>query len=97
MAAKRTTARRKPVATEGILLRYRDRDTPYGVTRGTAIRVAESLGLSETQVVHVALASLARQTLPRYEVDAGPLTREQMDAIDRLQPPGRMKVKKSLF
>lgn len=96
MAAKRTAARRKPAA-EGILLRYRDKDTAYGVTRRTAIRVAESLGLSETQVVHVALASLARQTLPRYEVDEGPLTQAQMDAIDRLQPPERMKVKKSLF
>ena len=97
MAAKRIAARRKPAAAEGILLRYRDRDTPYGVTRRTAIRVAESLGLSETQVVHVALANLARQTLPRYEVDEGPLTREQMDAIERLQPAGRMKAGKRLF
>lgn len=97
MAAKRTAARRKPAATEGILLRYRDKDTPYGVTRGTATRLATSLGLSETQVVHVALANLARQTLPRYEVDEGPLAQEQMDTIDRLQPPGRMKVRKSLF
>lgn len=96
MAAKRTAARRKPAA-EGILLRYRDKDTPYGVTRGTATRLAASLGLSETQVVHVALAKLARQTLPRYEVDEGSLTQEQMDAIDRLQVPGRMKVGKSLF
>jgi hypothetical protein len=96
MAARRTAARRKPAA-EGILLRYRDKDTAYGVTRKTATRLAESLGLSETQVVHVALAKLARQTLPRYEVDEGPLARNQMDAIDRLQPPGRMKVKKSLL
>lgn len=97
MAAKRPSARRKPAATEGILLRYRDKDTAYGVTRRTATRLAASLGLSETQVVHVALANLARQTLPRYEVDEGSLTHEQMDAIDRLQPPGRMKAKKSLF
>lgn len=96
MAARRSTARRKPAA-EGILLRYRDKDTPYGVTRGTATRLAASLGLSETQVVHVALANLARRTLPRYEVDEGPLAQEQMDAIDRLQPPGRMKVRNSLF
>ena len=96
MAAKRTAARRKPAA-EGILLRYRDKDTPYGVTRGTATQLAASLGLSETQVVHVALAKLARQTLPRYEVDEGPLAQGQMDAIDRLQPPGRMKGRKSLF
>jgi hypothetical protein len=97
MATRRTAARRKPATTEGILLRYRDQDTPYGVTRGTALQLAASLGLSETQVVHVALASLARQTLPRYELDEGPLTQTQMDAIDRLQPPGRMKAGKRLF
>ena len=97
MPAKRTTARRKQPATVGILLRYRDKDTAYGVTRKTTSRLADALGLSETQVVHVALANLARQTLPRYELDDGPLTQAQMDAIDRLQPPGRMKVNKSLF
>lgn len=94
MSAKRP--RGKP-ARSGILLRYRDRDTQYGVTRETAGRMAEALGLSETQVVHVALANLARQTLPRYEPDDGPLTRRQMEEIRRLQPPGRMKVKASLF
>ena len=97
MAAKRSATRRKPSAAEGILLRYRDKDTAYGVTRKTTTKLAETLGLSETQVVHVALANLARQTLPRYEADNGPLTKEQMDAIRRLQPPGRMKVKASLF
>jgi hypothetical protein len=94
MTAKRTA--RKPPAS-GILLRYRDKDTAYGVTRKTTTRLAQTLGLSETQVVHVALANLARQTLPRYEPDDGPLTRRQMDEIRRLQPPGRMKVLKSLF
>ena len=97
MATKRTAAQRKQPPADGILLRYRDKDTAYGVTRKTATKLASTLGLSETQVVHVALANLARQTLPRYEVDDGPLTEEQMNAIDRLQPPGRMKVKKSLF
>ncbi|MGH8686902.1 MAG: hypothetical protein ACREU5_00390 [Burkholderiales bacterium] len=53
MATKRTAARRKPTATEGILL--------------------------------------------RYEVDQGRLTREQMNAIDRLQPPGRIKAGNRLF
>ena len=95
--AKRSTAKRKSPAPDGILLRYRDRDTAYGVTRETTTRIAENLGLSETQVVHVALANLARQTLPRYELDNGPLTEAQKDAIDRLQPPGRGKVTKRLF
>lgn len=97
MASKRTSAKRKQPAPSGILLRYREKDTAYGVTRKTTTRLADTLGLSETQVVHVALANLARQTLPRYELDDGPLTEAQMDAIDRLQPPGRMKVTKSLF
>lgn len=98
MSAKRTPSKRKqPAAAAGILLRYRDRDTAFGVTRRTAGRIARTLGLSETQVIHVALASFARQTLPRYEADHGPLTRQQMDEIRRLQPPGRMKVKESLF
>lgn len=96
MTAKRKIARHGQAA-EGILLRYRDRDTPYGVTRRTAARLAQSLGLSETQVVHVALANLARQTLPRYEADNGPLTEEQLDEIRRQQPSGRMKVRESLF
>jgi len=97
MANKRSSARRRQPTPSGILLRYRDKDTAYGVTRKTTSKLADALGLSETQVVHVALANLARQTLPRYELDDGPLTKEQMDAIDRLQPPGRSKVLKSLF
>ena len=97
MPARRITAKRKQPTRSGILLRYRDKDTAFGVTRRTTAKLADTLGLSETQVVHVALANLARQTLPRYELDDGPLTKEQMDAIDRLQPPGRSKVLKSLF
>ena len=33
----------------------------------------------------------------RYVPDQGRLTRAQMDAINRLQPPGRGKVVKTLF
>lgn len=97
MSVKRTTAKRKPVAGGGILLRYRDRDTTYGVTRKTTTRLARTLGLSETQVVHVALANLARQTLPRYEADNGPLTTQQLAAIDKLVPQGRLRPSKRLF
>ncbi len=97
MSAGRSAARRNQPAGSSILLRYRDKDTAYGVTRDTTTRLARTLGLSETQVVHVALANLARQTLPRYEADNGALTRRQMDKIRRLQPRGRMKVKESLF
>jgi hypothetical protein len=97
MTAKRTATKRKQAA-DGILLRYRDKDTAYGVTRKTTTRLARTLGLSETQVVHVALANLARQTLPRYEPDDGPLTEEQMAAIRKLVPQRSfVSWKKSLF
>src|SRR5712692_8358562 len=64
----------------------------------TATKRRQTLGLSETQVVHVALANLARQTLPRYEPDDGPLTDEQMAAIRKLVPQrGFVSYKKRLF
>ena len=97
MSAKRSATRRKPSTAGRILLRYRDRDTAYGVTRKTTTKLAETLGLSETQVVHVALANLARQTLPRYEADNGPLTKEQLEAIDKLVPQRGFKASRSLF
>lgn len=97
MPEKRTTSRRRTTPGTGLLLRYRDRDTAYGVTRRTTTRLAERLGLSETQVVHVALANLARQALPRYEVDNGPLTSEQLAAIGKLVPQGRLKRSRRLF
>src|SRR5947207_13994427 len=89
MTAKRTA--RKPAAS-GILLRYRDKDTAYGVTRKTTTRLARSLGLSETQFVHVALANLARQTLPRYEPDDRPVTPEQLAPTAKLFPQRRFKL-----
>lgn len=97
MSSKRTAAKRKPASGKGILLRYRDRDSAYGVTRRTATQLARTLGVSETQVVHIALANLARQALPRYEADDGPLSVEQLAAIDRLVPQGRLKPAKRLF
>jgi DNA-binding MurR/RpiR family transcriptional regulator len=80
-----------------VLLRYRDSDTAFGVSRNTVTRLAKTLGLSETQVIHVALAQFARQTLPGYEPDDGPLTDAQKKEIEQLQPSGRMKVEASLF
>jgi antitoxin component of RelBE/YafQ-DinJ toxin-antitoxin module len=92
----RTQANAKNQST-GILLRYRDSDTPYGVSRNTASKLAKTLGLTETQVIHVALARLASQTLPRYEPDDGPLTERQAKAIRKLVPQGAMTDKERLF
>lgn len=98
MPAKPATTRRKKPPIAGILLRYREKDSALGVSRETATKLAESLGVSETQVIHVALAQLARQTLPRYEVDNGPLTDEQYNAIEKQVPQeGFTSTRKRLF
>ena|SRR4029079_16926393 len=95
--AKRAATRRKSTPGAGLHLRFRDRDSACGVTRRTTALMAETLGLSETQVVHLALANLARQTLPGYEADNGPLSAEQLAAIGKLVPQGRLKASKRLF
>lgn len=97
MSDRRMASKRKKAAGTGILLRYREKDSAYGVSRATAVKLADTLGVSETQVIHFALAHLAKQTLPRYEMDNGPLTEEQMDEIRRLQPAGRIKTRERLF
>ena len=98
MPAKPTSTRRKKPPVAGILLRYREKDSALGISRETATRLAESLGVSETQVIHVALAQLARQTLPRYEADNGPLTDEQYRAIGKQAPQeGFASTRKRLY
>jgi len=44
----------KPQST---LLRWREADTPHGITKETAMRAAKQLGLNETQLIHEALAT----------------------------------------
>ena len=61
--------------------RYRDTDGPNGVSRDTARRLVETLGMDETAVIHKALHDLAVKTLPQYEPDNGPLTPAQLRKI----------------
>lgn len=100
-AARKSTAvgRSRKTGTRGdaLLFRFRDRDSAFGVTRRTADTLAKRLGMSETQVLHVALAHMAREQLPAYEEDDGPLTDRQLTAIKRTVPQGRMTVTKSLL
>jgi hypothetical protein len=98
MPAKPATIRRKKPPAAGILLRYREKDSALGVSRETAAKLAESLGVSETQVIHVALAQLARQTLPRYEMDNGPISDAQYNAIEKQVPQeGFTSTRKRLY
>jgi len=71
-------------AAAQIPFRYRSTDSPTGVTRRTAQRLAATLGVDETQVIHLALRELAKTVLPQYEQDEGPLTKAQLTRIRKL-------------
>ena len=81
-----------------IAFRYRAIDSATGVTRDTAKRLAEQLGVDETQAIHRALHELALKVLPQYEVEDGPLTAIQLRQIKKRVPQGsKRSVRSSLF
>ena len=81
-----------------IAFRYRTADSASGVTRETAKRVAERLGVDETQAIHIALRTMAVKLLPQYEADDGPLTAGQVRQIKARAPQGKKRsVRSSLF
>ncbi len=81
-----------------IAFRYRPADSVTGVTRATAKRLAERLGVDETQAIHLALHDMAVKLLPQYEADDGPLTTAQMQQIRKRVPQGKKRsVRSSLF
>jgi hypothetical protein len=81
-----------------IAFRYRAADSKTGVTRDTAKRLAERLGVDETQAIHLALHDMAVRLLPQYEADDGPLTAAQVRQIKTRAAQGKRKsVRSSLF
>ena len=94
MASARNRTRRQ---TNDVLLRYRERDTPYAVSRKTATRLSDELGLTETQVIHLALAELAARHLPDYPRDEGAVGAEVLSAIRKRIPRRKLVVMQRLF
>lgn len=85
-------------STDQIAFRYRATESAAGVTRETAKRLAEYLGVDETQAIHRALHELAVRVLPQYEADDGPLTATQLRQIKKRAPQGaKRSVRSSLF
>lgn len=78
-----------------IAFRYRAVDSEAGVTRDTTKRLAEFLGVDETQAIHRALHDLAVRILPQYERDDGPLTASQIRQIKRRVPQGTKRAVRS--
>ncbi len=83
---------------EKLLVRFRAQDNRFGVTRDTLAKLAEELGLKETQVIHYALRQLATQMLPAYDTDDGAPNAVQLKAIQKLAGGRRGKsVRSTLF
>ena len=81
-----------------IAFRYRATDSTNGVTRETAKRLADRLGVDETQAIHMALYEMAVKLLPQYEADDGPLTAAQIRQIRKRVPQGgKRSVRSALF
>ena len=85
-------------AAPQIAFRYRPQDSATGVTRTTTKRLADVLGVDETQVIHLARLELATKFLPQYEADEGALTKIQLKQIKKSAPkPIGGTIRSSLF
>ena len=89
---------RTRAASDQIAFRYRNIDSATGVTRETAKRLADRLGVDETQTIHIALQAMAVKLLPQYEADEGPLTAAQVRQIKKRVPQAKKRsLRTSLF
>ncbi|MBE0549382.1 MAG: hypothetical protein IH627_17365 [Rubrivivax sp.] len=90
-----------PAAADSLLLKFRSKDSRFGVTRDTVKALASELDTTETQVVHMALRKLATELLPAYEADDGPLTTAQLAVVRKkakaAMPKGKVLGTQSLF
>jgi hypothetical protein len=88
-------------SNENLLVKFRSKDTQFGVTRTTVKAIAKELDVNETQVIHMALSKFATDVLPAYALDDGPLTAKQIlalrkDAAKHL-PKGKTLSRDTLF
>ena len=86
---------------DSVLLKFRAKDSRFGVTRQTVKALAVELDTTETAVVHLALSKLAAELLPAYAPDDGALTAREVASVRRAAakslPKGRVLETKSLF
>ena len=89
------------ITSDKLLVKFRTRDTQFGVTRGTVKALAKELEVNETQVIHMALSKFAADLLPAYAPDDGPLTAKQVRALRKdanaHMPIGKTLSRQTLF
>ncbi|MDR2239348.1 MAG: hypothetical protein LBE33_02795 [Zoogloeaceae bacterium] len=70
-----------------LLLKFKAKDSSYGVTRETLKALAEEMDVSETMVVHLAISRFAKEILPAYEADDGPLAQGDIKRLRKAAAP----------
>lgn len=83
--------------SEKLLLQFRATESRFGVTRKTVRKMADTLGLSETETALLALARMRDALVPAYPQDDGPLTAKQLAAIRKLSPQAGYRPSRSLI
>ena len=71
-------------APKKFLFQLRSVDNEFGVSEDTFARLMAELSLNQTELVHKALRDLAKEVLPAYQQDDGPLTDAQHAAVKKL-------------
>jgi hypothetical protein len=88
-------------SNENMLVKFRSKDTQFGVTRATVKAIAKELDINETQAIHLALSKFASDILPAYEPDDGPLTTKEIKLLRgrsaKQLPTGKVLSSKDLF
>lgn len=82
--AKHKMGGHEQTAPKKFLFQLRAIDNEYGVSEETFTRLMQELALNQTELVHKALRYLARDVLPSYELDNGPLSDAQHAAIIKM-------------
>lgn len=70
-----------------LLLKFKTKDSPYGVTRETLKALADEMDVSETMVVHLAISRFAKEIFPNYQADDGQLKAGDLDRIRKAAEP----------
>ena len=90
-----------PTSNDALLIKFRAKNTAYGVTRSTVKALAKELDVNETQVIHMALSKFAADVLPAYEADDGALSATHIKAlrqdIEQRLPQGQRLSIETLF
>lgn len=69
---------------ETLVLNFASEEAKHAVTRQTVEGLRDLLGFSsETQVIHLALATLRDQMMPRYVADDGPVPDAMLEHIKK--------------